>query len=93
MLFFKTQNTIRYQTNFFVKEIRYKLYKMLIIFLKWNKQLGKIITKIRKPIYFKNTCIFTARAKSLSRKLKISRILIRELSSKGFYFGLHKLAW
>jgi len=66
---------------------------MFIIFLKWNRNLGKIVTKNQKPLYFKNTCVFTARAKSLSRKLKISRILIRELSSKGFYFGLHKLTW
>lgn len=71
----------------------YKLYKMLIIFLKWNKNLGKIILKQKNSTYFKNTCIFTSKAKSLSKKLKISRIMIRILSSKGLYFGLHKLNW
>lgn len=93
MLFFRTQNTIRYQKFYFVKEIYYKLYKLLIIFLKWNLKLGKLIVRQKKSIFFKNTCIFSSRAKSVSRKLKISRLMIREISSKGFYFGLRKISW
>lgn len=93
MLFFKTQNSLRYQQIYFMKEIYYKLFKILVIFLKANSQLGKLLISKKKSIFFKNTCIFSSRAKSISQKLKLSRIMIREIASKGFFFGLHKLSW
>lgn len=93
MLFFKNQNSINYQKRFFIKEVYYKIYKMLIIFLKWNKLLGKLIIKNKKSLYFHNTCVYSNKAKSISRKLKISRIIIREFANKSLYFGLHKHSW
>lgn len=44
--------------------------------------------------YFKsritNFCIISGRPRSVIRKFKVSRILLRELSAKGCFFGLKK---
>ena len=93
ILFFKQQKTIIQQKKYYIKEIYYKLYKLFVILLKWNKLLGNIIFQKKKAIYYKNLCIVSQRSKSIQRKLKVSRIIIRENSNKGLFFGLHKVSW
>jgi len=48
----------------------------------------------KKDLYFKtsikNFCIVTGRSRAIHKKFKVSRILLRELSSKGYFFGLKK---
>jgi ribosomal protein S14 len=43
--------------------------------------------------HIKNFCIVSGRSKGIHRKFKISRIFLRELSSKGYFFGLKKASW
>ena len=38
----------------------------------------------------KNYCVISGRSKGIIRKFQISRIVLRELSFKGFFFGLKK---
>lgn len=94
MLFFKQTKAISQQKKIFIKEIYYKLSKLFIIFLKWNKLLRNLISNtINRGVYYRNICIISKKAKSISRKLKISRIMIREKANEGILFGLTKLGW
>ena len=43
--------------------------------------------------HIKNFCIISGRSRSIHKKFKVSRILLRELSSKGYFFGLKKASW
>lgn len=92
MLFFKYQKSVLQQKLNFKTEVYYKLYKLLIIFLKSHKLLAGLILQNKSHIYYRNICIFSKKAKSISRKLKVSRIIIREMSNKKLFFGLHKLS-
>ena len=92
MLFFKYEKSI-IQKLIFKNEVYYKLYKLLIIFLKSHKLLAGLILQKKSHIFYRNICIFSKKAKSITRKLKVSRIIIREMSNKKLFFGLHKLSW
>lgn len=93
MLFFKHQKSILQQKTNYIKEVYYKLYKLLIIFLKLHKVLAGLILQNKKHTYYRNICIFSKKTKSISRQLKVSRIIIREMSNKKLFFGLHKISW
>ena len=93
MLFFKEQKAILQQKKIFIKEVYYKLYKLFVIYLKWNKLLGNLLLKKKQAIYYRNICVASKKNKSITRKLKLSRISIREFSNKGFFFGLNKISW
>ena len=93
MLFFKLSKALIQQKKNYINEVYYKLYKLFIIFLKWNRLLGGLILQKHKPRYYRNICIISKKSKSLSRKLKSSRIMIREGANSGFFFGLVKLSW
>jgi ribosomal protein S14 len=43
--------------------------------------------------HVKNFCILSGRSRAIHKKFKVSRILLRELSSKGYFFGLKKASW
>jgi ribosomal protein S14 len=43
--------------------------------------------------HIKNFCIVSGRSRAIHKKFKVSRILLRELSSKGYFFGLKKASW
>jgi ribosomal protein S14 len=93
MLFFKRKKSFLQQKNNYIKEVYYKLYKLLVIFLKWNNFLACLLLQKKHAIFYHNICIFSNKAKSISRKLKISRIIMRNISNKGIFFGLSKLSW
>jgi ribosomal protein S14 len=40
--------------------------------------------------HIKNFCIISGRSRGIHKKFKVSRIALRELSSKGYFFGLKK---
>jgi len=40
-----------------------------------------------------NFCIISGKSRGVHKKFKISRILLRELSAKGYFFGLKKASW
>jgi ribosomal protein S14 len=40
--------------------------------------------------HIRNSCIISGRSKAVHKRFKISRILLRELSGKGYFFGLKK---
>jgi len=44
-------------------------------------------------VRIRNRCILTGRPRSIHRKFKLSRIMIRELSSKKLIPGLKKSSW
>jgi len=41
----------------------------------------------------KNLCVISGRSKGIHKKFKISRIVLKELSGKGCFFGLKKASW
>jgi len=41
----------------------------------------------------KNFCIYTGRSRAVLRHYKVSRIVFRELSSNGYFFGIKKAGW
>ena len=92
MIFFKQKKALLQQKNIFIKEVYYKLYKLLIIFLKNNNFLSSLLLKQRIPLYYHNICVFSKKAKSLTRTLKVSRVALRNLSNQGIFFGLAKLS-
>ena len=62
--------------------IRFNAYKLI------NQYLSKVsISKIN------NKCILSGRSRSIFRSFKLSRIKIRELTSKGQINGLQKISW
>jgi len=93
LLFFKYTKSVLQQKTNFIKEVYYKLYKLLIIFLKSYKLLAGLILHNKVKVYYRNICIYSKKAKSISRQFKVSRIIIRELSNKKIFFGLHKINW
>lgn len=68
-----------YKNENLPKEIRYKAYFIL-------KTLPKnsSITRIR------NRCIITNRSKAIYKKFKMSRLVFRNLASKGYLVGVRK---
>jgi small subunit ribosomal protein S14 len=45
------------------------------------------------PVRLHNRCMFTGRARSYYRKFGISRLVLREMASKGEIPGLKKSSW
>jgi small subunit ribosomal protein S14 len=45
------------------------------------------------PVRFRNRCVVTGRPRAFYRKLKMSRIALRELGSQGQIPGLVKSSW
>jgi ribosomal protein S14 len=43
--------------------------------------------------HIKNFCIVSGRSRAIHNKFKVSRILLIELSNKGYFFGLKKASW
>ena len=87
------QKSIMQQKKNYFNELYYKLYKLFVITFKWNKLLGKLIIQKRRPIYYRNICILSNKAKSISRNLRLARNSIRTISNEGFFFGLNKISW
>jgi ribosomal protein S14 len=75
-------------------EIFQRVIKVLTLYN--NEFLIKILVK--KGVFklsefrtkIKNYCVISGRSKSIYRKFKISRIMLRTLGSKGLFFGLQK---
>lgn len=64
------------------KNIRYKI-KQKWFFFNNNSSISRI----------KNICVLTNRSRSIYRLLKISRIQLRNLASKGLLSGISKYSW
>lgn len=78
------------------KEIEKRLLKILFLSLKKNLIKWKFLKKVFKLKVnnsFTNLCIVTGRSRSIFTKFKISRIILRDLSGKGYFFGLKKASW
>jgi len=93
VLYFKQTKSLLQQKKYLTKEIYFKLYKLFIIFLKENKVLSNLILKNNKWIYYRNICIISKRNKSINRVTRVSRIILRDKSNLGFFFGLSKISW
>lgn len=81
-------------------ELFQKVYKVLFLYSK--DYYFKFI--VRKKIFFKfiknyfkthinNYCIITGRSRGVYKKFKVSRIIFKNLSSIGLFFGLKKSSW
>lgn len=49
--------------------------------------------KLGHGIHYRNRCVSTGRARGHNLYFKISRLMIRELASKGLLPGLKKASW
>ena len=48
---------------------------------------------VNNQLKIRNRCVVTGRARSINRRYKVSRIVLRELASKGVIVGLTKKSW
>jgi len=100
MKFNRYKNDFKKRKLYKKTEIFQKTLKLL--FLYSSETYIKLIAK--KNIYFKllkncfksrikNYCIISGRSRSIYSKLKVSRIVFKSLSNKGFFFGIKKISW
>lgn len=81
-------------------ELFQKVLKSLFIYVK-NVFVKLIIQKFFFLMFsvncyktaIKNFCVFSGRSRSVYRKVKVSRIVFKQLGEKGLFFGLQKLSW
>jgi ribosomal protein S14 len=79
-------------------EVLQKLLKVLSLYKKFQYPSTLLVSnpffsKILKNTFksrIHNYCIITGRARGVYRKLRVSRISLRQLGSEGLYFGLKK---
>jgi len=98
---FKRFSMNKYQYFPFIKNECFQLNINLLIFSLWNKSLNflflvkKLISSksFNSQIKIKNICIESGRANNIKKKLWLSRIQIRNLSSKRMICGLRKSSW
>jgi len=93
----KTQD-IKKRKLYNKKELAQRLVKVLSFSFKnnifWfilscfkNFEINSFYTRI------KNFCVISGRSKGVHSRFKISRILLRDFSHKGYFFGLKKASW
>jgi ribosomal protein S14 len=79
------------------KELVQLLIKIFYLITSSALKWVLIATGYIKFNYFKTKlkkfCVFSGRSKGVSSKFKVSRIVLRELSSKGYFMGLKKASW
>jgi small subunit ribosomal protein S14 len=79
-------------------EVLQKLLKVLSLYKKIQYPSTLLVSNLFFSRTLKNTfksrihnyCIITGRARGVYRKLRVSRISLRQLGSEGLYFGLKK---
>lgn len=97
VLFIKDKNK-RHQ--YFLLEKKKIFYKYIINNLKLPKKIKILIYKkmLNLPlnssqVRISNRCVISNRSKSVYRKFKLSRIVLRDLASKGDLMGIKKASW
>lgn len=78
------------------KEIEKRLLKVVYLNLKkviFKLNFLKENFNLKITNRFSNLCIATGRSRSVFTKFKVSRIILRDLSAKGYFFGLKKASW
>lgn len=80
-------------------ELFQKVLKILFLYNKDSFNYLKLVIKnfiyikIIKNMYcsqIKNYCVISGRSRAIYKKLKISRIILKNLGSEGLFFGLKK---
>ena len=97
MRYFRKIQDIKKRKQYKKTEMLQRVFKILILYFK-NKSFKLNVSERRsisfsKSCYFtqiKNFCIMTGRSRGVYRLFKVSRIVINELSAKGYFFGLKK---
>lgn len=78
-------------------EIFQRVSKVIILYT--NKLPIKLLTQntfFKSSLFkseIKNYCVVSGRPRSIYRKLKISRIVLRALGGSGLFFGFKKASW
>lgn len=93
MLFFKKQLTLKQLDLYIINELKYKILKILIRYLKLKYIVKSLFLTSYNKIYFKTICSYSYRNKSIIRIFKASRIQIRNLNNISFFFGFYKRSW
>jgi small subunit ribosomal protein S14 len=99
MKYWKLINDKNKRRLFLKKELFHRLLKLLLLFEN-KSNIKQIImysyfklSRIKYKSQIKNYCVVSGRSRSIYRNFKVSRILVRELSSLGLFFGLKKASW
>jgi small subunit ribosomal protein S14 len=79
-------------------EVLQKLLKVLLLYKKIQYSSTLVVSNLFFSSNLKNNfksrihnyCIITGRARGVYRKLRVSRISLRQLGAEGLYFGLKK---
>jgi ribosomal protein S14 len=85
-----------YRNRYFYKklEIFKKLLGVLFFFNCKIRSLAVLVQKIASVLIhkmrIKNYCVVTGRPRAVYRRLKVSRIVLRDLGASGLFFGLKK---
>jgi len=79
-------------------EITQKVLKILSYYSENNSFIALTLNRFFLTVAIKNSfktriknyCIITGRARGVYKKVRVSRIFLRELGAQGFFFGLKK---
>jgi ribosomal protein S14 len=71
-------------------KIFYYSFKNNILKLLLKEHINKFFNYNHFFTYLKNFCIITGRSRGIYSKFRVSRIFLRNLSTKGSFFGLKK---
>jgi len=87
MVYYKREKNRIARISFFIYELYFKLIKLILI------KLGTVFIFHRKnwcTNRLRNICVVSSKMCSLSRYFKVSRIILRQFSNLGYFFGLKK---
>lgn len=84
---YKQKEFYRSTLKSIIYDTRINEYVRYKAFLKLTK------TKKNSVTFIKNRCIYTGRSRSVYRFFRISRILLKYLSSQGYLPGIQRASW
>lgn len=99
MRYWKKIKDINKREVFIKHEILQRLVKILYFHFDINAlrfsllNIYSVVNKNSFKTRVNNICVISGRSRSIHKKFKLSRILIRELSGQSLFFGLKKASW
>lgn len=91
---------IKKRSLYIKTELIQRIIKILCFNFRTNFFSFSLLNNVFLPIqcknfrtHVKNFCVISGRSRAIHKKFKVSRILLIELSNKGYFFGLKKASW
>ena len=68
-------------------------FRTNVLFFAILKNSFRLFNRRKYKTQIKNFCVISGRSRAVHKRFKTSRIILRELSGKGYFFGLKKASW